>query len=235
MDALIEFGRGPLFRFAIAIAMLGLLRHVILSIIGFIRIRARVGDKNIPYGTVVANTISRLNPIKYVLSANRWFYSVLSIAFHVGLILVPIFFLGHIRLWRNGIGLSWPALPGDVADGLTILTIVTAMLLLIARAWSSESRAISRPQDWALPPLIALAFLTGYLLAHPGQNPFDFATTMLIHVWISNFLLIATPFTKIAHCALLPFSQLVAEMAWRMIPGAGRDVVKTLGKEGQPI
>jgi hypothetical protein len=58
---------------------------------------------------------------------------------------------------------------------------------------------------------------------------------MLIHVWVSNFLLIATPFTKIAHCALLPFSQLVAEMAWRMIPGAGQNVVKTLGKEGQPI
>lgn len=235
MDALIEFGRGPLFRFAIAIALLGLSRHVLLSVVGFIRLRTRVGDKNIPYGAVVTNTFARLNPVKYILSTNRWFYSILSLTFHVGLILVPIFFLGHIRLWRNGIGLSWPALPGAIADGLTMITAVTALLLLLARASSMESRAISRVQDWTLPPLIALAFISGYLLAHPTQNPFDFSTTMLIHVWVSNFLLIATPFTKIAHCVLLPFSQLVAEMAWRMIPGAGHNTVKTLGKEGQPI
>ncbi|MBN1652757.1 MAG: hypothetical protein JXA30_03185 [Deltaproteobacteria bacterium] len=234
MDALIEFGRGPLFRFAVAIALLGISRHAILSVIGFIRLRARVGDKRLAYGAIALNTLRRLNPLKYLVSS-RWYYTVLSVAFHVGLILVPIFYLGHIRLWRSGLGFGWPALPGPVADVLSLITIVSAMLLLAARAWWKESRAISKAQDWLLPPLIAIAFLSGYLLAHPAQNPFDFSITMFVHVWVGDLLLLITPFTKIVHCTLLPFSQLVAEMAWRMVPGAGRDAVKTLGKEGQAI
>ena len=234
MDAVIEFLRGPLFRFSIAVVILGLSRHVVLSAIGFWRARSRAGHKEIEVGTVVARTVSTLNPVRYMLSG-RWLYTVLSVAFHVGLILVPLFFLGHIRLWERGIGLSWPGIPSALADVLTWLTILTGIGLLVGRAAFRDSREMSRAQDWILPPLIIFAFLTGYLLAHPGTNPLGRELTMLVHVSVSNLLLLITPFTKIAHCVMLPFSQLVAEMAWRLVPGAGTDVIKTLGKEGEPI
>jgi hypothetical protein len=236
MEALISFGRGPLFRFAVALAILGILRHATLSVVGFVQTRNRVGDKRLRLGTVLKDTFVRLNPLKY-FRKSRWAYSILSVTFHVGLVLVPIFFLGHIRLWNRGLGLGWPALPGSVSDPLTILTAVTAVLLLAGRATSATSRAISRTQDWLLPPAIALAFLSGFLIAHPRYFPgwLSLDAVMLVHVWLGDLLLLATPFTKIAHCALLPFSQLAAEMAWRMVPGAGNDVLKTLGNEGQPI
>jgi len=234
MDALIEFGRGPLFRFSAAIAVLGLLRHVVLSVVGLIDVKHRAGDKRLQLGSLLVRTASRLNPLRYFVGSRR-VYSILSTAFHIGLILAPIFYLGHIRLWARGTGWGWPALPGAVADGFTILTMVAAALLLLGRAWSRASRVMSRPQDWLLPLLIAAEFLSGYLLAHPAREPLSLNTTMLLHVWVGDLLLLVTPFTKIAHCALLPFSQIVAEMAWRMVPGAGLDVVKTLGKEGQPI
>jgi nitrate reductase gamma subunit len=234
MQTLIYFGRGPLFRFAVAVAVLGLLRYAVLSAWGVRQTLRKAGDKRLVFGQVILRTFVMLNPVRY-FSGNRWLYSLISAAFHVGLILVPIFFLGHVRLWRRGIGIGWPALPGSVADVLTILTLATGVLLFIGRASSRASRGISRPQDWLLPPLIAFEFLTGYLLAHPGSNPFGLDLTTLVHVGVGDLLLLVTPFTKIAHCAMLPFSQLVLEMAWRVVPGVGHDVLKTLGKEGQPI
>jgi nitrate reductase gamma subunit len=234
MDTLIEFGRGPLFRFAVAIALLGLLRHAGLSIWGLVQARRRAGDRRLAFGQILARTVAALNPLRYVVG-NRWRYSLLSIAFHVGLVLVPVLLAGHISLWRRGLGVGWPALPATVADVLTLVTLATGLLLIAARAWSQASRRLSRAQDWLLPPLIVLAFGSGYLLAHPARNPFDLSFTMLVHVWVGDLLLLLTPFTKIAHCVLLPFSQLVAEMAWRLVPGGGAAVRKTLGKEGQPI
>jgi nitrate reductase gamma subunit len=234
METLIEFGRGPLFRFAVAVAVLGLLRQAVLSAWGVRQILKRAADKRIPLGAIVWRTFVQLNPLRY-FTGNRWLYSMLSTLFHVGLILVPIFYLGHIRLWRRGLGLGWPALPMGVADLLTIVTIVMGLALFVARGWANASRRISRPQDWLLPPLIALEFLSGYLLAHPGSSSFRLETLMLVHVGVGDLLLLVTPFTKIAHCVMLPFSQVVSELAWRFVPGAGREVTKTIGKEGQPI
>jgi len=234
MKFLIEFGRGPLFQFAVALAVLGLLRHAVLSVGGFLRAHRRAGDKRIAFGPVVMRTLVTLNPLRY-FHGERWLYSIVSTVFHVGLLLVPIFYLGHIRLWRRGIGIGWPGLPMSAADVLTLVTVVAGLLLVAGRARSAASRRISRPQDWFLPPLIALEFLSGYWLAHPAENPLGLSTITLLHVWGGDLLLFITPFTKITHCVMLPFSQLVYEMAWRLVPGAGRDVVKTLGKEGKPI
>jgi hypothetical protein len=235
MDTLIEFGRGPLFRFAVALAVLGIVRHAALSLWGARQVMKHAGDKRpIAVGALVQRTFAHLNPVRWY-RGNRGAYSVVSTLFHVGLILVPVFFAGHIRLWRRGIGVSWVALPASWADALTILTIATAALLVVGRAWHNASRGLSRAQDWLLPILIALEFLSGYLLAHPVSDPFDLRLVTFVHVGVGDLLLMVTPFTKIAHCALLPLSQLVNEVAWRFVPGAGREVVKTLGKEGQPI
>ena len=234
MQTLIDFCRGPLFRFAAAVAVLGLARHAILSLWGMRQVLRRAGDKRLALGAVILRTVVQLNPLRY-FKGNRWLYSIFSVAFHVGLILVPIFFLGHIRLWRRGLSIGWPALPTSLADVLTLVTLVAGALLFLARAWAPASRHISRPQDWLLPPLIAIEFLSGYWLAHPASNPIGLDTLTLIHVVIGDLLLLVTPFSKIAHCAMLPFSQLVAELAWRFVPGAGREVQGTLGKEGQPI
>ncbi len=235
METLIQFLRGPLFRFAVVVALLGLARYVVLSWWGLRQARRKAGDQRpLPMGQLAARTFTILNPFRY-LAGNRAFYTVFSVLFHVGVILVPIFFAGHVRLWRRGIGIGWPALPGSVSDVLTWLTIATGVLLFVGRAWYPASRGMSRVQDWLLPPLIVLAFLSGYLVAHPGSNPFGLQLTTLVHVGVCDLLLVLTPFTKIAHCVMLPFSQYVNEMSWRLVPGVGRDVLKTLGKEGQPV
>jgi len=150
METLTDFARGPLFRFAAAVAVLGLLRYAVLGAWGLRQARRRAGDKRLALGQVIARTLAVLNPVRY-FTGNRGLYSITSTAFHLGVILVPIFFAGHVRLWRRGVGFGWPALPASVADALTLLTIATGLLLLAGRASLRASRQLSRPQDWVLP------------------------------------------------------------------------------------
>ena len=48
-------------------------------------------------------------------------------------------------------------------------------------------------------------------------------------------VLVLIPLSKVRHCLLLPFTQVVSEVAWHFTPDAGSKVGKALGKEGQPI
>ncbi len=236
MDTLIQIGRGPVFRFAVTIALLGIARYALLGIVGFQRARRRAGDGRVAIGAAALRSLQALSPARY-LRGNRAAYTAFSVAFHAGVLLVPVLAAGHPRLWARGLGVTSviPGLPGVIADVLTVSTVITGALLLAGRAWNPASRSLSRLQDWALPALIVLAFVSGFLLAHPAANPLGSRPVLLIHIATGDLLLVLTPFTKIAHCATLPLSQLVNEMAWRFVPGAGHEVTKTLGKEGQPI
>lgn len=232
MDELIGFGRGPMFRFAIAIAILGLFRYAFLAMLGFARARSRTGERPVNMAAAIWRTVVWLNPFRY-FRGNRRYYCVLCVVFHVGLILVPIFYHGHIRLWERGIGFGWPALPPSVADTLTLLTATSGVALLLSRLCSRPSSGIRTFQDWALPTLIVGVFVSGYLLAHPARNPLPLDVTMLVHVWGGNLFLVLTPFSPIVHLIMRPFSEFAVEMAWSPVAGAGRDAVKTLEKEGE--
>jgi len=234
MDALIEFARGPLFRFAVAVALLGLSRTALLTVWELRRALRRAGDQRFSLLPVIGRSLASLSPLRF-LAGNRAFYTAASVVFHAGVILVPVFFSGHVRLWRRGLGVGWLTIPDVAADGLAIVTVLAAAFLLGGRARHPAARAVSTWQDWLLPPAIALAFITGFLVAHPAQNPLDVRLVTLVHVAIADALLLLTPFTKLAHCALMPLSRVVNELAWRFVPGAGHEVTKTLGKEGQPI
>ena len=232
MEAWLEFVRGPLFRLAFAVCVLGLARNIFLTIWAIVRAYLRAGDKDLPLKLIWEQTIRWLFPFQ-LSSGNRLFYSVCSIIFHIGLILVPIFLFAHIRAWQVGTGVSWPPLPRTIADLLTITTIITAAILFTGRLGNSASRAISSGQDILWPILLVVPFISGFLCAHPSWNPVNYDTMMLIHVLSSELILVLIPFTKIAHCVLLPFSQLVSELGWRFPESSGRDVEITLGKEGQ--
>jgi nitrate reductase gamma subunit len=122
-----------------------------------------------------------------------------------------------------------------LADILTIVAIATSVILFVRRVSTRMTRKLSRPQDYVLPLLIVLPFITGYLAMHPASNPFSYNPTMLVHVLSSNLLLVLIPFSKLSHVALFPATQLVSEMGWHLVPGGGSGVVLALGKEGEPV
>lgn len=233
MEAWIEWARGPMFWAALTLMVLGLGRHLILTFWEIWRVVHRAGDKNMPYRQLALSTLKWLVPIGKV--GNRLLVSVTSLVFHVSILLVPILLAGHIALWQRGTGWSWPALPNVVADVLTIVAVVSAVALIIERAMARAARGLSRFQDYALPLVIAIPFVSGFLVMHPAWNPFPFDATLLVHVMSANVVLILIPLTKISHCVLLPLAQLVSEVAWHFPPDAGSKVGAALGKESEPI
>ncbi len=233
MEQWLEWARGPAFRFAFILMVLGLIRHVVVTVAGIVHAIYRAGDRNIPYKAVFVSTLQWLFPAKKL--SNRLSYSITSVAFHVGLILTPIFLLAHIELWRRGLGIGWPSLPHVVADALTLVTIAAAVGLMVGRLGNRQSRRISRVQDILLPPLLIIPFVTGFLGMHPALNPLDYNLVMFVHVMSANVIFVLIPFTKLGHIVLLPTTQLVSEVGWHFPAKSGDDVTIALKKENVPI
>jgi nitrate reductase gamma subunit len=233
MEQWLEWARGPAFRFAFVLMVLGLLRHIVMTVVGFILTLRRAGDKSIPYKVVFKTTLQWLMPVGKL--GNRLSYSITSVAFHVGLMLTPIFLLPHIELWKRGLGISWPSLAHLAAEILTLVAIAAAVGLLIGRLGNRDSRRISRPQDIVLPVVIAIPFISGFLAMHPVWNPISYNTIMFLHVMSANLIFVSIPFTKLGHIVILPATQLVSEVGWHFPAESGDDVTIALEKENVPI
>jgi nitrate reductase gamma subunit len=234
LEAVLEFAKGPLFRLTFALMILGLLRIFILDVWGLIEAYSKAGDKTVPWGSAIKKTINWLIPINRA-AKTRPFYSLSSILFHVGLILVPIFLFAHVQLWKQSLGFGWITLSKSWADILTVSTIVFGILLFIGRVASKESRFISRKQDYLWPLLLIIPFITGFICANMAIGPQGYQVSMLIHILSGELIFILLPFTKIAHCVIMPLSQFIIAVAWRFPPGTDEDVVITLNKKGEPI
>ena len=233
METLLEWARGPCFIFAFTFMLLGLIRHVTLTCWEMIRVMRRAGDKTLPYAQIFLSTVKWLFPIGKM--KNQFFYSLTSFLFHIAVLIVPIFLGGHIALWARGLGFSWPAIPNNVADVLTLVAIITAVALMVQRATARATRTLSRFQDYILPLIIAVPFASGYLLMHTSINPFSFESTFLVHIMSANILFILVPMTKLSHTALIPGAQLVSEVAWHWPSDSGSKLGMALGKEGEPV
>jgi nitrate reductase gamma subunit len=233
VEAWIEFGRGPLFRLAFSLMILGLLRVLLLTITGIGEAYHRSPDRIVPWKEIARQTLGWLAPLGR-LWKKRPVYSVTSVLFHVGLLLVPLFLAAHVLLWRRSVGFAWPAMPQPLADYLTLLTIAAGLGLFFGRLLYRSARALSRMQDYMWPLLLAIPFATGYVCAHAAIGPKTYQTTMLVHVYSADLILVMIPFTKIAHCVLAPLSQLVTAVSWKFLPGAGDRIAATLGYADLP-
>lgn len=236
MTVWLEWGRGPLFVASMLVLVIGLLRLVALNTAGLVTLylRSRRNGRRVDLGALLWDTLKALRPLQSGRKV-RSFYSVVSVIFHLTILVAPLALSTHVLLWQRGLGISWPTLSNALVDGLTLVAIGAALLLLLLRVGSRQAQAISRPQDYLLLLLITTPFVFGYLAKHPSINPISYQAAMLVHVLSGDLLLLLIPFTKISHVALLPFSQLVSEFAWHLEPHAGEQVALDLGKESQAL
>jgi nitrate reductase gamma subunit len=234
MESWLDFARGPLFRFCFGIMLLGLIRIFILDILGAIKAYRKAGDKSMPLRLIFSRTFEWIIPFKRI-GRSRPVYSVISILFHIGLILVPLFLYAHVLLWEDAIGVSWVTLPYSWAYWLTLSTITFALLLFLGRILNISSSFISRKQDYLWPLLLSIPFITGFVCAHVNTSPSYYQFFMLIHILSGNLIFVLMPFTKIAHCVLMPLSQFVCILAWKFPPDTDEAVCTTLNKKGAPV
>jgi nitrate reductase gamma subunit len=122
--------------------------------------------------------------------------TIATSVFHVFLILVPVFLLGHNILLSQSWGLNLWSLPESVADILTLVVLICVAFFLGRRLFLSRVRVITSLYDYVV-LLIALApFLTGYFAYHQW---FHYESVMTVHILSGEIMLMTIPFTKLGH------------------------------------
>jgi hypothetical protein len=200
----LEFGRGPLFRFAFALMLLGLLRLVALALL-----RAR--NKNDS-----GMELPPARPAPPVQPGALWTAArlILLVVFHTGLIALPLFVAAHVFAWRRAVGFAWFALPKEVSDWLAVATVAAgAALFLMSSIDLARGVIPGRRPIWVLVLLVPVA--TGYLAANFAFQPESYRFLMLLHVYSGNFILAVIPFTRVADCVLQPLTRSVVRSPWR--------------------
>ena len=227
MSDALQFARGPLFLACFLFMVLALTRLVFLQTRQVIQVLKRTPARDVPWRKVVKSSAEWVIPVRHVLREVP-ILSIASIAYHVGLILTPIFLADHVFLWSRGLGVSWPALSAGAADFLTLMTLGAAAILFGVRVFRPAARMLSRVWDYILLVLVTLPFVSGYLASHPAGAPMRYETLMLVHVMSANLLFILIPTTKLAHMVLFPFARISGDLFWRLVPGAGDQVAQEL-------
>ena len=160
---------------------------------------------------------------KYVLATlGRWLlplnkdvtknpiFTILGYIFHICLIVVPIWFSGHISLWEESrFEWYWTPIPDGMADWMTLIFLAIALFFLLRRIMSADIRLLSTFSDYLLIVVVALPFITGYFLTHGTVDNIGFLgeNIQLIHMLSGELMLILIPFTKLSHFVLFFFSR----------------------------
>jgi nitrate reductase gamma subunit len=234
MENLSEFVQGPLFRLCFLIMILGLIRIFLIDVWNAYSAYRKAADKSMPWKLITTRSLEWLVPIKRI-GNSRPIYSIISILFHIGLLITPIFLYAHVQLWEESIGIRWITLPYTWAYWLTFSTIIFAFGLFFGRVFNKSSSFISRKQDYLWPLLLVIPFISGFICAHWVVNPSSYQLMMLIHVLAGNLIFLLMPFTKIAHCVLMPLSQVICTLAWKFPPETNVAIAKTLNKDEEAV
>ena len=231
MDAWIALARGPMFRVALAACLLGLAYHLLNTLWMIVQSHRRSTDKELSLGTVFSATLGSLLPLRQ----GRPIQTVAGLAFHAGILLVPLFYVGHVTLWQPHLPIPWPTLGPGISDFLSLAALAGLAALLLWRLVVRTSRELTTTADVTVLLLLLVVTASGYWAAHPTSSPAAPRTMLLVHLLAANLALFLTPLTKIVHCVLAPLNQLVSEVAWHFPAESGAHVAIALGKENDPV
>ena len=125
------------------------------------------------------------------------FMTMVTTIFHVLLIGVPVFVLGHNILLDNAFGISMVSLPENVSDLLTGVVIVCILIFFFRRLFLDRVKIITGYEDYVFLSLAAAPFVTGYLAYHQVFS--NYKILISLHILSGELMLMAIPFTKFIH------------------------------------
>lgn len=131
-------------------------------------------------------------------------FTVVTIGFHLGVIILPLFLLAHTVLWYESWQILWWSLPDLLADLMAIWVILACIYFLVRRWAVPEVKKVTRVPDILLLVIILMTFLTGFLSYHQWG---PYRPMMILHVLAGEVLLITIPFSKLAHMVFFMFSR----------------------------
>ena len=141
-----------------------------------------------------ANTNSKARPV----------FTIVTFAFHICLLLAPIFLLAHVILWDESFNISWWSLPDGLVDVMTIIVVVGCGYFLWRRVTQPEVKFVTFASDYVILAIVAAPFITGFLAYHQW---IDSKFITILHMLSGEIMLVAIPFTRLAHMIYAPFTR----------------------------
>jgi nitrate reductase gamma subunit len=193
-----DFIRGPLISIAFVIFILGL----ILQLVQFFKLTKKKEWVYPPLEIKSEKKSARqwVDSCLASLNGTLWktdpLVTIVTSVFHVFLIVVPIFLLGHNILLDQSWGLSLWSLPESITDVLTLVVFICVAFFLARRLFLARVRTITTLYDYVILLIAVAPFLTGYFAYHQW---FNYDAVMTLHILTGEVMLITIPFTKLGH------------------------------------
>lgn len=131
--------------------------------------------------------------------------TIITFAFHICLIFIPIFLLAHNILLFESWKISFWTLPDRVADIMTLIVIFCCIFLLIRRIITPEVKFVTFISDYILLAVVFAPFITGFFACH--QLFFPYKIILIIHILCGEIMLIVIPFTRLSHMLFFFFTR----------------------------
>ncbi len=195
MHALYEFVCGPLAWVAFGLFIGGCIFQV-LKLVALARRKERSIFSYFSLHYSLRSLFHWFIPFGSVSMRKNPTMTVVAFAFHICLLLVPIFLLAHVILWEEAWGISWWTLPDGVADVMTLVVVLACGYFLIRRLRRPEVKYVTSASDYMILALVAAPYVTGLYCSFnlPGYQ-----TMVIVHILSGEIMLAAIPFTRLVH------------------------------------
>jgi len=130
--------------------------------------------------------------------------TIVTFAFHICLLLTPIFLLAHITMIDESWNISWGNLSEGAAQIMTVIVVASCVFFLIRRLVSPEVQYVTAASDFVILALVAAPFVTGFLAYYQWL---DYQIVVILHILSGEILLVAIPFTRLSHMLFAPLTR----------------------------
>ena len=203
MNSLYNFVSGPLAWVAFSIFIVGSFYRVI-SLLVLVHKKERFIYSYMSWKYSLRSILHWIIPF----AATNWkkhpAVTIVTFAFHLCLIITPIFLLAHVVLWDEAFSLSWWSLLDGLAIFMTLIVVGGCVFFLVRRLVSPEVQYVTSASDYVILAVVAAPFLTGFLAYYQW---FGYQFFTILHIVAGEAMLVAIPFTRLSHMLFSPLTR----------------------------
>jgi len=130
--------------------------------------------------------------------------TIVAFAFHICLLVVPLFLLAHVILIEEAWNVSWWTLPDGLADAMTLIVISGCIFFFVRRLTNREVQYVTSVSDFILLAVIVAPFVTGFLAYYQW---FGYKFFVIFHILAGEIMLVTIPFTRLSHMITAPLTR----------------------------
>ena len=130
--------------------------------------------------------------------------TIVAFAFHICLLVTPLFLLAHVILIEEAWNVSWWTLPDGLADAMTLIVVAGCIFFLVRRLTNREVQYVTSISDFVLLAIVVAPFVTGFLAYYQW---FGYKVFVILHILAAEIMLVSIPFTRLSHMITAPLTR----------------------------